>query len=128
MVVATASAGGRPSARTVVLEAFDERGFVFWTSSESPKGRDLSANPRAALVFLWGRHRQLRVEGAVEPVSDEENDRHWAAREGQRQIAAFRQSEPAASREALEELVARTPDEPARPEFWVGYRVVPELV
>ncbi len=126
VVVASATADGRPSARAVALERFDERGFVFWSSVESRKGRELAANPRAALVFLWGG-RQVRVEGRVEPVSDAENQAHWAGREEKRQIAAFRQDEPIGSREALEELVERTPADPPRPAFWVGYRVVPEL-
>jgi pyridoxamine 5'-phosphate oxidase len=78
MVLATAG----PTARAVVWETFDERGFVFWTSSESPKARALAADPRAALVWLW-EDRQARVEGRVEPVADEENDRHWREREGE---------------------------------------------
>jgi pyridoxamine 5'-phosphate oxidase len=126
VVVATASPDGRPSARAVVLEHVDERGFVFWSSSESPKGRQLAANPQAALVFLWDG-RQARVEGRVEPVSEEENERHWADREGKRQLAAFRQSEPVGSRDELLELLDVVPEEPPRPAFWVGYRVVPEL-
>ena len=121
MVLATAG----PTARAVVLEAFDERGFVFWTSSESPKGRALAADPRAALVWLWDG-RQARVEGRVEPVSNEEDERHWQRREARRQIAAFRQSEPVESREALLERLAAVPAAPERPPFWRGYRVVPE--
>jgi pyridoxamine 5'-phosphate oxidase len=125
VVVATATPDGRPSARAVVLEHFDERGFVFFSSAESPKGRDLADNPQAALVFLWDG-RQARIEGRVERVPDEVNAEHWAAREGKRQLAAFRQSEPVASREELEALLDAVPDEPPRPAFWVGYRVVPE--
>jgi pyridoxamine 5'-phosphate oxidase len=124
VVVATAAPDGAPSARAVVLEGFDERGFVFWSSAESRKGRELAANPRAALVALWDG-RQARVEGRVERVSDAENERHWAGREGKRQLAAFRQDAPATSREELERLVERQPEEPARPAFWVGYRLVP---
>ena len=116
-----------PAARAVVLESFDERGFCFWTSSESPTGRQLAARPRAALVWLWDG-RQARVEGPVERVADEENERHWAEREGKRQLAAFRQSEPIASRDALLERLDAVPEEPERPAFWVGYRVVPERV
>jgi pyridoxamine 5'-phosphate oxidase len=122
MVLATAG----PAARAVVLEHFDERGFCFWTSSESPTGRQLAEQPRAALVWLWDG-RQARVEGTVERVSDEENERHWAGRDGKRQLAAFRQSEPVESREELLRLLdAVTEDEPERPAFWVGYRVVPD--
>jgi pyridoxamine 5'-phosphate oxidase len=121
MVLATAG----PAARAVVLEHFDERGFCFWTSSESPAGRQLAADPRAALVWLW-EGRQARVEGTVEHVSREENEQHWRGREGKRQLAAFRQSEPIDSREALLALLDAVPDEPPRPSFWIGYRVVPE--
>jgi pyridoxamine 5'-phosphate oxidase len=114
-----------PAARAVVLENFDERGFCFWTSSESPTGEQLAAQPRAALVWLWDG-RQARVEGAVERVSDEENERHWREREGKRQLAAFRQSEPVRDRDELETKLATVPEDPPRPSFWVGYRVVPE--
>jgi pyridoxamine 5'-phosphate oxidase len=124
-VIATATREGRPSARAVVVEAADERGFAFWSSDDSPTGRDLAANPRAALVFLWDG-RQARVEGAVELASDGENERHWQEREGKRQLAAFHQSEPVASRGELERLVERQPAEPDRPSSWIGYRVIPE--
>src|SRR3954471_24180102 len=110
MVLATAG----PTARAVVLEEFDERGFVFWTSSESPKGRALAADPGVALVWLWDG-RQARVEGRAEPVTDEENERHWREREGKRQLAAFRQSEPIESREALLEKLEDVPEDPERP-------------
>ena len=126
-MLATATPDGRPSARAVVLEGFDERGFVFWSSRESPKGRQLAENPRAALVFLWDG-RQVRIEGEAVHVGDDENERHWREREGKRQLAAFRQSEPIASREDLEQLVEQAPEDPARPAFWIGYRVVPDLL
>jgi pyridoxamine 5'-phosphate oxidase len=126
VVLATATPDGRPSARAVVLEGFDEQGFAFWSSRESPKGRQLTDNPRAALVFLWDG-RQLRVEGDVVRVSEVENERHWRSREGKRELVAFRQSEPAESREELESLVEQVPEDPPRPEFWIGYRVVPEM-
>jgi pyridoxamine 5'-phosphate oxidase len=127
VVVATATPDGRPSARTVVLDAFDERGFVFFTHSESPKARDLAANPRAALVFLW-EGRQVRVEGDVERVSDGENERYWERAEAKRALAAFDQSQPAASRAELERRYEAVPDEPPRPPFWVGYRVMPQTI
>ena len=95
------------------------------TSSESPKARALASDPRVALVWLWDG-RQARAEGRVEPVSDDENERHWREREGKRQLAAFRQSEPVASRGELERLVERQPAEPDRPSSWIGYRVIPE--
>lgn len=121
MVLATEG----PAARAVVLEHVDERGFCFWTSAESPAGRQLAAHPRAALVWLWDG-RQARVEGAVERVSDAENEEHWRGREGKRQLAAFRQSEPIESREVLLARLGQVPDDPPRPGWWVGYRVVPE--
>jgi len=121
MVVATDG----PAARAVVLEQFDERGFCFWTSAESPTGIQLSADPEAALVWLWDG-RQARVEGRVERVSDEENERHWDGREGKRQLVAFHQSRPVESRDELLALLDAVPDDPPRPSFWVGYRVVPE--
>jgi len=70
----------------------------------------------------------LRVEGEVVPVGDEENERHWRERQGKRELVAFRQSEPVASREELEQLVERVPEDPPRPAFWIGYRVVPHHV
>ena len=70
--------------------------------------------------------RQVRLEGRVERVSDEENERHWAGRDGKRQLAAFRQSQPVEAREALLARLDAVPDDPPRPGFWVGYRVVPE--
>jgi pyridoxamine 5'-phosphate oxidase len=77
-----------------------------------------------ALVWLWDS-RQARVEGRVELVSEEEDERHWQQREGKRQLAALRQSEPVESRKALIERLAAVPEEPERPAFWRGYRVVP---
>ena len=127
VVVATATPDGRPSARAVVLEAFDADGFVFFTSSESPKAHDLAANPRAALVFLW-EGRQVRIEGMVERVSDEENERQWNRMERKRPLAAFKQSAPVNDRVELERLYAQVPEDPPRPSFWVGYRVVPNAI
>src|SRR3954454_19872094 len=106
MVLATAG----PAARAVVLEQFDEHGFCFWTSSESPTGRQLAEQPRAALVWLWDG-RQARVEGTVERMSNDENEKHWRGREGKRQLAAFRQSEPIESREALLARLDAVPDD-----------------
>ena len=81
MTLATADAQGRPSARMVLLRGFDADGFVFYTNSESRKGEDLANNPQAALCFYWEPLReQLRVEGAVETVTHEENVRYWATR------------------------------------------------
>jgi pyridoxamine 5'-phosphate oxidase len=127
MAIATATPDGRPSLRMVLLKSADERGFTFFTSYESRKGRELDANPRAALLF----HRpgiQVRVEGRVERIAAEESDAYWATRPAasRRSAAASRQSEPVASREELEAAVAAQPAEPARPERWGGFRLVPD--
>jgi pyridoxamine 5'-phosphate oxidase len=127
VVLATATPDGRPSARMVLLKSADERGFTFFTGYTSRKGRELEANPRAALLF----HRpdiQVRVEGRVERVPAAESDAYWASRPAgsRRSAAASHQSEPVASRAELEAAVAAQPDEPARPERWGGYRLVPD--
>jgi pyridoxamine 5'-phosphate oxidase len=130
MAVATASASGSPSLRMVLLKSFDERGLVFFTHYTSRKGRELAENPRAALLLYWeSLGRQVRVEGAVEPVSPEESDAYFASRPpGARAGAAVsRQSEVLEHREELDARVAEVDGETvARPETWGGFRVVPE--
>ena len=129
MALATATPDGAPSARMVLLKGADERGFVFFTSYESRKGDELEANPRVALLFYWEPlGRQVRVEGTVERVSDEESDAYFASRPpGSRAgAAASRQSRPLADRAELERTVAALGDDVARPEWWGGYRVRPE--
>jgi pyridoxamine 5'-phosphate oxidase len=127
VALATATRDGRPSARMVLLKGLDERGFVFYTNYDSRKGRELAENPYAALLF-HRPGRQVRVEGRVERVAPAESDRYWATRppSSRRSAAASRQSEPVDSREALETAVAAQPAEPARPEWWGGYRLVPD--
>ncbi|MBN6058196.1 pyridoxamine 5'-phosphate oxidase [Nonomuraea sp. RK-328] len=132
MVLATASAGGRPSARTVLLKGYDERGFVFYTNYESRKGRDLTENPRASLLFPWHPiRRQVRVEGSVVRLPHEESAVYFRSRPYGSRIGAWasRQSAVVRSREELDaryaELAARWPDDPPVPDFWGGYRVVP---
>ena len=127
VALATATPDGRPSVRMVLLKSADERGFTFFTGYESRKGRELDANPRAALLF----HRpgiQVRVEGRVERVPAEESDAYWQSRPpaSRRSAAASRQSEPLGSREELEAAVAAQPADPPRPERWGGYRLVPD--
>ena len=126
MALATATPDGRPSVRTVLLKSADERGFTFYTGYTSRKGHELEANPRAALLF-HAPGIQVRVEGRVERVPAEESDAYWASRPAgsRRSAAASHQSEPIASREELEAAVAAQPPEPARPERWGGYRLVP---
>jgi pyridoxamine 5'-phosphate oxidase len=127
MTVATASKSGRPSARMLLLKSADESGFTFFTNYESRKGRELAANPFAALLF----HRpgiQVRVEGPVAQISPAESDAYWATRPpgSRRSAAASRQSEPIGSREALEAAVEALPAEPPRPARWGGFRLTPE--
>jgi pyridoxamine 5'-phosphate oxidase len=129
VAVATATRDGRPSVRMLLLKSFDERGFVFFSGYESRKGRELAENPRGALLFHWPG-RQVRIEGRVERVGDEESDAYWAMRPApsRRSAAASRQSEPIGSREELETRVAQLEEEPPRPAWWGGYRLVPETI
>jgi pyridoxamine 5'-phosphate oxidase len=134
MTLATATPDARPSARIVLLKGFDERGFSFFTNYESRKARELEANPRASLVFFWhAMERQIRVDGRVERVSDEESDRYFALRPLGARLGAWssRQSDVVADRATLEAALAdlerRYPDgDVPRPPHWGGYRVVPE--
>jgi pyridoxamine 5'-phosphate oxidase len=129
VALATATPDGAPSARMVLLKGFDERGFVFYTGYDSRKGRELEANPRAALLFYWSAPgRQVRIEGQVVRVTAEESDAYWASRPlGSRlSAAASEQSAPVESREVLERRVAELDGEPPRPERWGGYRLAPE--
>jgi pyridoxamine 5'-phosphate oxidase len=135
MILATADPQGRPSARTILLKAVDERGFVFFTNRRSRKGRELEANPRAALVFPWlDVRRQVVVEGTVEPLPDDESDSYFATRPREARVSAHAspQSEVVESREALERLrdeaAARFPGDVPRPEHWGGLRIVPDAV
>ena len=136
MTLATATLDGRPSARMVLLKGFDEAGFVFYSSYASRKGRELMANPWAALVFFWVElERQVRVEGHIERMSPEQSDTYFHSRPlgSQLSAAASEQSQVIAGREVLEERVAQLaaayPDQPIpRPEQWGGYRVVPEAI
>ncbi|WP_437521014.1 pyridoxamine 5'-phosphate oxidase [Sorangium sp. So ce726] len=136
MTLATADASGRPSARMVLLKGIDDRGFVFFTNYESRKSMDLEANPFAALCIHWAKAaEQIRVEGRIERVSDAESDAYFETRARGSQIGAWasRQSALLPSREALldrvREIERRFEGRPVpRPEFWGGYRVVPERV
>jgi pyridoxamine 5'-phosphate oxidase len=133
MTLATATSDGRPSARMVLIKGVDERGFMFYTNYESRKGRELSENPYAALVFYWAElERQIRIEGQVEQLTASESDAYFHSRPlGSRLgAAASRQSEAIASRAILEHRVQELAAEYAdgqipRPPYWGGYRVVP---
>jgi pyridoxamine 5'-phosphate oxidase len=132
MALATADPSGAPSARMVLLKGFDERGFVFHTNYGSRKGREVEANPRAALLFHWRElGRQVRVEGTVERTSREDSDAYYRTRPvGARRSAwASPQSRPVTDRAELEARVeearARFGDDPPLPDEWGGLRVVP---
>jgi pyridoxamine 5'-phosphate oxidase len=136
MTLATATPDGAVSARIVLLRGLDRRGFTLYTNYDSRKGRDLAANPRAALVFHWvPMQRQVRVEGAVERVSPEESAAYFRTRPRGSRIGAWAspQSEVIPSREDLEREWARVDadhpgDDVPLPPFWGGFRVVPEVV
>ncbi len=133
MTLATCTPDGLPSARIVLLRGLDERGFAFFTSYEGRKGRELEANPRAALVFYWAAlERQVRVEGTVERVAPEESDVYFRTRPRGSQVGAWtsRQSEALPDRAALERRLAEVEAEfvgrdVPRPPFWGGFRVCP---
>ena len=136
MALATASADGRPSVRMVLLKGHDERGFVFYTNTESRKGGELQANGRAALLFHWkSLRRQVRVEGGVSPVSGAEADAYFASRARVSRLgaAASDQSRLLPERGELERRVsaldARYPgDSIPRPAYWSGFRVAAERI
>jgi pyridoxamine 5'-phosphate oxidase len=136
MTLATSTPGGKPSARLVLLKQADGRGFVFYTNYNSPKARELDANPHAALVFYWSQlERQVRVEGKVERTSAGESDAYFKTRPRESQIGALAspQSEVIASREALQQRadeVERLYEgrEVDRPAHWGGYRLRPERI
>lgn len=136
MSLATVGADGSPSVRIVLLKGVDERGFVFYTNLESRKGRELVASPRAALCFYWpALDTQIRIEGAVEPVSDAEADEYFASRARESQIGAWA-SQQSATLASMDELRARVAsvenlyaNQPVpRPPHWTGRRVRPERI
>ena len=134
--LATADAEGRPANRMVLLKGVDERGFVFFTNYGSRKAADLTVNPRAALCFHWhSLGRQVRVEGTVERLPDDESDAYFASRPRASRIAAWasKQSQPLTSRAELVARVARIEArflgrEVPRPEFWGGFLLRPHRI
>jgi pyridoxamine 5'-phosphate oxidase len=136
MALGTVEGGGQPSVRIVLLKAFDERGFVFYTNYEGRKGRHLLSNPKAALCFYWPTiDIQVRIEGTVTRVTDKEADAYFATRHRLSQIGAWasRQSEPLETPTALDERVKKYESEFAgkavpRPKYWSGFRVSPERI
>jgi pyridoxamine 5'-phosphate oxidase len=136
MCLATADKNGEPSARMVLLKEADARGFVFYTNLESHKSHDLKENPKAALCFYWpALGRQIRVEGIVESVSNEEADAYFASRPRDSRIGAWasKQSHPMKGKSELIEAVAKEGlrfgiGNIPRPNFWSGWRVVPRVI
>jgi len=136
MALATVDADGLPNVRMVLLKGFDDRGLVFYTNTDSPKGRELDRNPKAALLFHWkSRNRQIRLRGDVERVSDAEADAYFASRSRLSQIGAWasKQSTPLESRLAFEKAIARYTAKFAvghvpRPPNWSGFRIIPLTV
>lgn len=136
MALATTTADGRPSVRMVLLKGVDERGFLFFTNLESRKGRELAANPEASLCFYWKTlGRQVRVDGAVEPVGDAEADAYFESRPRSARIGAWasRQSRAITDGFELEKRVAEftarfNVGHIPRPDFWSGFRVVPRAI
>jgi pyridoxamine 5'-phosphate oxidase len=136
MTLATADNQGKVRARVVLLKELDEKGFVFYTNFNSRKAQDLEQNPNAALVFLWLElERQIRVEGIVEKVTDEESDEYFNSRPRESQLGAWAsdQSKEIVTRETLFENFSRLEKEYEgktipRPEFWGGYRLIPNIV
>ena len=135
MALATASGTGKPSVRYVLLKDYNDTGFVFYTHSVSEKGKQLAENPNAAVLFYWSpMDRQIRIEGQVEQVSQEEADEYFASRPyGSRvSVWAAPQSSIIRDRDYLESRVRDLEQQYAdgevpRPETWIGYRLRPEL-
>jgi pyridoxamine 5'-phosphate oxidase len=136
MTVATADADGNPGARTLLLKGLDERGFIFYTNYESGKGREIESNPRAELLFYWPEvERQVRVHGSVERLDRATSEQYFHSRPLGNQLGAVvsQQSTVVPSRAFLEEafvaLEAKYATEPVpMPDYWGGYRVVPEWI
>ena len=136
MTLATVSAAGQPRARIVLLKGLDADGFVFYTNYDSAKGNELKANPQASLLFFWKElERQVRIEGRVEKVSTAESDAYYNSRPEGSRIGAWAspQSQEINDREALEDLAESLTQKFAgmdipRPDFWGGYRLVPQRI
>ena len=133
MAIATADAGGNPDVRMVLLKEATHQGFVFYTNTESAKGRELESNPRIAILFHWKtQRRQIRIRGPVARVSDEEADAYFATRAKDSQIGAWAsaQSRPMEGRWVFEKEIAKFAAKYAlakvpRPPYWSGFRVTP---
>lgn len=135
MTLATATPDGIPSARMVVLRGFDKKGFCFYTDYDSQKGRELAANPHAAVVFYWRElDRQVRITGTIVKITDTESDAYFASRPRESQLAVWteRQTVVISGREHLEQnfenaKLAYADKDIPRPSHWGGYRLIPTL-
>lgn len=135
MTVATVDPQGRPTSRIVLVKQFDRRGFTWYTNYDSQKGRQLAANPHAALLFFWSElERQIRIEGVVERTSAQESDKYFHSRPLKSRLAAIasEQSAPVANRSALEQhydaVAMQYGAAPPRPDHWGGFRLVPHRI
>ncbi len=136
MTIVTATKEGKPSARIVLLKGFDDRGFVFFSNYNSHKGKELSDNPQACMVFFWKElERQIRIEGRIEKISSEESDAYFLSRPVSSQIGAWSspQSEVILNRKVLEDNVTKfgqqfSTEALVRPENWGGYCLKPDLI
>ena len=136
MTLATVTPKNTPSARIVLLKGYDEKGFVFFSNYLSDKGKELSNNPTAALVFFWKElERQVRIEGVVEKVSEQESDEYFNSRSASSRIGAWasHQSAIIEYRQVIEQNVEKYTeafggDNIPRPDHWGGYRVMPTLI
>ena len=133
--LATATPDGRPSVRMVLVRGIDDRGVAFYTNRESRKGEELAANPRAAVAIHWhALQRQIRLEGLVELLPEEESDAYFAGRPHGSQLSAWasRQSSVLPDYETLERRVvefgARYPEHVPRPPYWGGYLLRPDAI
>lgn len=135
MTLSTVNSDNRPASRIVLIKEFDQRGFTWFTHYTSDKGEELAAHPFAALLFFWSElERQVRIEGRVEKISEEENDVYFHSRPlgSQHGALASQQSKPIASRDILEqrvkEIEKKYGDQVPRPAHWGGYRLIPDYV
>jgi len=134
--LSTVDSRGNPDGRMVLLKEFDERGFVFYTNMNSPKGKDLLKNKKAALTFYWEKvRRQVRIQGSTELVSTEEADAYFASRPRQAQLGAWasKQSEVLSKRSVLIKAFAKFTlkfgrKKVPRPDYWTGVRLIPKKI
>jgi pyridoxamine 5'-phosphate oxidase len=133
MVISTADKQGRPSSRVVLLKNYSENGYVFFTNYDSKKGKDLIENPHASILFFWDKlERQIRIEGRVEKISEEESYDYFKTRDYTSRLGAWasEQSEPLSSRLKLMRKVVnymmKFPKEVPLPPYWGGFRLIPE--